>query len=289
LAVKVENLPAARPQYGLDHADIVMEEPVEGGITRFIAIFQCHNAGRIEPVRSGRLVDVDLLRPLGEVVFGYAGAIDPVVAKINSSGFMKPLSAMQYGPPTYYRDPAREAPHNLVTSTQLLYKAAAKAKFPDKLPKPLFAYGPLPKGGTAVSAVHVNYPIDVTSWAWGSTRDRWMRSYTGSYAGYSDTGPAMLGDNTQINAVNVVVLHVHEYPTQYVEDPTGAHENELTLTGSGQAWVFRNGQEFKCTWTRASLADPTTFIGPHHEHLTLAPGNTWEELVPISSSVTVSP
>ena len=63
LAVKVENLPEARPQWGLDHADIVFEEPVEGGITRFIAVYQCHVAPRIEPVRSGRLVDIAILEP----------------------------------------------------------------------------------------------------------------------------------------------------------------------------------------------------------------------------------
>lgn len=282
LAVKVENLPQARPQWGLDHADIVMEEPVEGGITRFIAIFQCHNTTRIEPVRSGRLVDVDLLEPLGKTLFAYAGAIDPVLAKIAASPWMMPITAMTYGPPTFYRDDARYAPHNLVTSTQALYKVAAQLKYSSKPPHPLFTYGPLQAGAQAASAVHINFPLDVTSWTWDVSRQRWMRSY-------SDTGPGMLGDNTQINAVNVVILHVHEYPTQYVEDPTGAHENELTLTGSGPAWVLRNGVVFRCAWFRKSLADTTTFIGPHHERLTLAPGNTWEELVPFSSTVDVSP
>src|SRR5437870_3896363 len=75
LAVKVENLPAARPQTGLSWADLVYEEPVEGGITRFIAIYQCQDAARIEPVRSARFTDVDILVQLGKPVFGYAGGV----------------------------------------------------------------------------------------------------------------------------------------------------------------------------------------------------------------------
>ena len=84
VAVKVENLPQARPQWGLDKADIVFEEPVEGGITRFIAVFQCQSAARIEPVRSGRLVDPQILEPLGRILFGYSGAIQPAINEIDS-------------------------------------------------------------------------------------------------------------------------------------------------------------------------------------------------------------
>lgn len=283
LAVKVENLPAARPQYGLDHADIVFEEPVEGGITRFIAVFQCHNASRIEPVRSARLVDPDILEPLGKVLFAYSGAIQPVIDKVDAPGsLLEDVGANGSAGTAYSRDPGRYAPHNLETSTGLLYAAAAAAHYPDTLPKPLFSYGALQPGSTPVSAVHINFPLDVTSWTWDAATGRWLRSY-------SDTGPAMQGDDVQLNAVNVVVLHVVEYPTPYVEDETGAHENELVLTGTGKAWVFRNGREFKATWSRPTLADVTTFIGPGHQKLRLAPGNTWEELVPTSSTIDISP
>lgn len=283
VAVKVENLAAARPQWGLDHTDIVFEEPVEGGITRFIAVYQCHNAPRIEPIRSARLVDPDILEPLGKVLFAYSGAIQPVIDKIDAPGsLLEDVGADGANGSAYGRDPGRLAPHNLESSTQALYAAGRADHYPDNLPQPLFTYGPLPKGGTAASAVHINFPLDVTSWTWDATTARWVRSY-------SDTGPAMQGDNIQISAVNVVVLHVVEYPTPYVEDSTGAHENELTLTGTGQAWIFRNGREFKCTWSRPSLSDVTTFVGPHNEKLTLAPGNTWEELVPVSSTINVSP
>src|SRR5262245_2320966 len=86
LAIKVENLPLARPQTGLDSADIVYEEPVEAGITRFIVVYQCSEAARVEPVRSGRLEDPDILVQFGHPLFGYAGAVQAVVRKVKRTG-----------------------------------------------------------------------------------------------------------------------------------------------------------------------------------------------------------
>ncbi len=142
VAVKVENLPEARPQWGLDKADIVFEEPVEGGITRFIAVFQCQAADRIEPVRSGRLVDPQILEPLGRILFGYSGAIQPAINEVDSKrSLLFDVGADRAGG-SYYRDPDRYAPHNLVTSTSALYAAAsALGDRDEKGPTPIFAYG----------------------------------------------------------------------------------------------------------------------------------------------------
>jgi len=282
LAVKVENLPAARPQWGLDKADVVFEEPVEGGITRFIAVYQCQDASRIEPVRSARFVDIDILKPLGKVLFAYAGAIQPVVNAVRAPGSPLEDVGVFTVPAAYSRDPARMAPHNLETSTQALYKAAAQLHYSATPPPALFSYGPPVMGGTPAAAVQLHFPLDVTTWTWHPKSRRWLRSY-------SDTGPAVQGDNVQISATNVVVLHVVEYPTPYVEDATGAHENQLVLTGSGQAWVFRNGAQFYGKWERQSLSDPTTFVETDGTKITLQPGNTWEELVPTGQAVSVTP
>jgi len=282
IAVKVENLAAARPQWGLDYADIVFEEPVEGGITRFIAVYQCQAAPRIEPVRSARFVDADILQPLGKILFGYSGAIQPVTNQIDAPGSFLEDIGFGKAPAAYTSDPTRIAPHDLETSTAALYKAAKSLGYPVKnVPPAYFKYGSLPAGGTPVSSVHIDFPLDVTSWQWSPGTGRWLRSY-------SDTGPAMQGDNVQISAANVVVMHVVEYPTQYLEDPTGAREEQLQLTGTGPVWVFRNGREFKGTWKRASLTEPATFVGTGGAQITLTPGNTWEELVPTVSPVSVS-
>jgi hypothetical protein len=108
LAVKVDNLPGpARPQYGISEADVVYEEPVEGGITRFIVIYQCHDESRIEPVRSGRLIDPEIIEQFGaHPLMGYAGAIQPAVDAIDASPLID--VSIYRGPTTdYWRDPDR--------------------------------------------------------------------------------------------------------------------------------------------------------------------------------------
>ncbi len=293
VAVKVENLPAARPQWGLDQADIVFEEPVEGGITRFIAVYQCEGASRIEPVRSARLVDAQILEPLGKILFAYSGAIQPVIQEVDSpSSLLEDVGADTSGN-AYWRDPTRVEPHNLATSTKLLYQAAAAKGYPEPPPKAIFTYGALPAGGKPVIAAHIDYPLDITSWTWSSESHRWLRSYAcppgvQQVCTPDDSGPAMLGGGEQISAANVVVMQVAMYPTRYVEDATGAHENELTLTGTGPAWVFRDGEEFVGRWVRPALTDPATFEEKDGTKLTLAPDNTWEELVPDGQGVTVT-
>ena len=280
VAVKVENLPAARPQWGLDSADIVFEEPVEGGITRFIAVYQCHTAARIEPVRSARFVDADLLEPLGKILFAYSGAIQPVVDLIGSSHLLEDVGYNR-ATKAYSPDPTRLAPHDLETSTSALYAAGRALGYGREPPAPLFSFGPLPPGGKPVHVVRIDFPLGVTSWTWHPKAGHWYRYY-------SDTGPAIQGDNVQISAINVVILHVHEYPTPYVEDETGAHENQLVLTGSGPAWILRNGVAIQGSWQRPALDRPATFTGPHGVKITLAPGNSWVELVPWSDAVTAS-
>lgn len=282
LAVKVENLPEARPQWGLDKADIVFEEPVEGGITRFIAVYQCQTAPRIEPVRSARLVDPQILEPLGRMLIGYSGAIQPAIDEIDSRrSLLFDVGADRVGS-AYWRDPTRYAPHNLVTSTAALYAPAAALGYKEKGPTPIFSYGHEAKGGTPAAAVSIYDPLDITTWTWRRDTGIYYRSY-------SDTGAAMQGDNVQITASNIIVMLVHERPTPWPEDITGALENELTLKGRGPAWVLRDGAVFFGHWERPLLDHPTVFYETNGTKVTLTAGNTWVELVPAGLRVSVEP
>jgi hypothetical protein len=282
IAVKVENLPEARPQWGLDKADIVFEEPVEGGITRFIAVYQCREAARIEPVRSGRLVDPKILEPMGKMLFAYAGAIQPMVNEVRARRSLLSDVGMFVATSAYWRDPARPVPHNLVTSTSALYAAAAALHYPTKPPTAIFSYGRPAPGGTPAAAVSIFDPLDVTTWTWRRDTGLWYRSY-------SDTGPALQGDGTQITASNVVVMLVEQHPTPWVEDTTGTHENDLALKGSGPAWVFRDGRQYFGHWERPKLDHPTVFIEKDGTRVRLTPGNTWVELVPDGLRISVKP
>jgi hypothetical protein len=276
LAIKVENLPEARPQSGLDHADIVYEEPVEGGITRFIAVFQCHEASRVEPVRSGRLVDPLILVQFGHPLLGYAGAIQPVVERIDHSGVVD--LSFNVVPNDYFRDPARFAPHNLYTATKLLWAAHPGGK----PPHPVFDYSrAVPSGATDAPVVHIPFsPYSDVFWKYSRTTHRYVRYYNG-------TVPATLSDGSTISAVNVVVQQVVLTPSPYVEDATGVHEWDVHVIGSGRAAVYRDGVMIAGRWLRPTLGDTTRFVNKHGKVIRLAPGNTWVELVP--TTVTPTP
>jgi Protein of unknown function (DUF3048) N-terminal domain/Protein of unknown function (DUF3048) C-terminal domain len=282
LAVKVENLPAARPQYGLAQADVIYEEPVEGGITRFIVIYQCNNSSRIEPVRSGRWIDPDLVSQYGaHPLFGYAGAVQPVVAKIDSSSLID--VGVDRGPTTdYWRDPDRYEPHNLVTSTAVLYAEGAKEGATSTPPKPVFEFGPLPPIGTPAASVYIPYAYSPVTWTWNPSVRLYFRSY-------SDTGPATLGGGGQISAANVVIMHMVAYPSTFVEDVNGDHETLLTLTGSGPLEVIRDGAAIQGTWSRPNLHDVTQLLDSKGRVIPLSPGVTWIELVPTTIPYTVTP
>lgn len=275
LAVKIENVPAARPQTGLSWADIVYEEPVEANITRFIAVYQCDDAERIEPVRSGRLTDPDILVQFGRPVFGYAGGVAEVYRKVAAAGlidvnFNKPNAAA-----AYHRDPARLAPHNLYTSTHELYAAAHTTA---GAPSPVFTYSArVPSSARPVNGIHVPFSSysDVI-WKWSASTGRWLR-FHGAY-------PHTLSDGTQVSATNVVVQVVRVFNTD-IHDVNGVVSPEVVATGSGPCYVLRNGRLITGTWKRASLHDVTKFYDASGAAIPLMPGKTWVELAPTTIPV----
>jgi hypothetical protein len=260
---------------------VVYEEPVEGGITRFIVVYQCQDASRIEPVRSGRLIDPDIVRQYGtHPLFAYAGAIQPVVTKVDSSPLVD-VGIYRAAQSAYWRDPNRYAPHNLATDTAALYTAGVGQHAPQVPPPAVFQYGTL-RTHTSAASVAVPYEFSDLMWTWLPGQGVWLRSYI-------DSGPATTGEGGAITSANVVIMKVVMYPSPYVEDATGAHENELVLTGSGPAQVFRNGAVITGTWQRLTINQNTEFLDAAGHPILLEPGRTWVELVPTTIPVTVVP
>jgi hypothetical protein len=280
LAVKVENLPAARPQTGLSFADIVYEEPVEAGITRFIAIYQCQDASRIEPVRSARFTDIDVLKQFGKPLFGYAGGVAEVIRAVRSAGIIDINFTTARASRAYHRDPNRAAPHNLYTSTDELY-SAAKALFQPEAPNPLFTYTAKIRGlGKTATVAHV--PFSSSSdvfWRWSSSKRAWLR--------FHGDVPHLLSNGTQVSAKDVVVQIVKTELTD-VTDTNGVRSPRAITVGGGKAYVFRNGKVIVGTWVRESAGDGTKFLDRQGNEIPLAPGNTWIELLPQGKRVTYS-
>lgn len=281
VAVKVENSPQGRPQYGLNTTDLVYEEPVEGGITRFIAVWQCQSASRIEPVRSARLVDALILPQLGDPVFGFDGGIDPSVNAVDATS-AKIVNAQHISAP-FTLDPDRVAPHDLETSTADLLKAAGK---PKGAPSPIFTYSTTVPAGAPAATIHLDFSgsSDIW-WRWDAATGLYLRSY-GTVA--TDLTPANLGGGGQIQAANVVVEKVVLTRSPYVEDDTGVHENYVKVVGSGPAEVARNGVVIKGTWSHPTAAASTELLDGAGNQIPLAPGRTWIELLPTTSSASPS-
>ena len=281
MAVKIDNYPAGRPQSGLDKADIIFEEPVEGGITRFAAVFQCQNVALIGPVRSARNIDIGILGQLGNPLLAHVGGINPVLANIDASPIVNvdigASNSLMIHPPNHV------PPDADYTSTAIVYGTHPTMTTP---PQPLFTYTTAPPaGGTPVSLVHIDFSgtSDVT-WKWNTTTKTFQRYY-------NDLTPDMLADGVQNAAANVVVQYVQISYGPWAENSGGGLEVQADLypDASGTAMVFRNGVAIPATWHRTTLGSPTLYLDAAGNPIPMAPGQTWVELVPNSILATTTP
>lgn len=269
LAVKIENISVSRPQIGLQAADIVYEQPVEGGITRFVVVFQCRDAARLGPVRSARIVDRDILLQFGSPLFGYSGGIAQVKSAIREAG-VRDVN-IDEAPDAYELDPSRVAPHNLYTSTRALYRAGGGGR---EVPEPVFTFDEdLPsEGARRAREVHVDFsPESDVFWRYRRGQNRYLR--------FHGEEPHTLEDGKHVSATNVVVQVVMVRLTG-LRDPAGNPVPEVNVIGGGPAFVFRNGKVIQGRWVRESKGAITRFEDRQGNEIALAPGTTWVELFP---------
>ncbi|HUY62960.1 MAG TPA: DUF3048 domain-containing protein [Acidimicrobiales bacterium] len=277
LAVKVDNYPTARPQSGLDQADVVFEEPVEGGITRLAAVFQCQGADLVGPIRSARAVDVPILDQLSRPLFIHAGGIAPVLGLLRVGNLLDE-DVFTHGQ-VVDNPSGRVAPYDTYVSTAAAWGLDTTDRTP---PEPLFTYATSAEAGQPVTQLHIPFsPTNDTTWRWDQTRQRWLLSYSGT--------PATVADGTPVAAADIVVERVQVSYGPWAENSEGGLEVQSKLTGSGPLLVLRNGQEISGTWQRSSLGDVTTLTAADGTVIALAPGPTWVEIVPVAVAVTVSP
>ena len=278
LAFKVDNYPTARPQTGINKADVVFEEPVEGGITRLVAVFQCQSATLVGPVRSARNIDIGILGQLAHPLIVHVGGIQPVINNIDNS----PLSNFDLGAHTSIitHVSGRYAPYDTYTSTTDVW---GLQKTKTTVPQPLFSYSGAAPAGTPVNAVAIPFSsYSEVHWRYNPQIHAFLRYY--------GTTPDVLSTGAQNTAANVVVQFVHVTYGPWLENSTGGLEVQANLytNASGQALVFRGGEEIKGKWSRSSLGQPTKFTTTSGSTIPLQPGATWVELVPDTVSVTAT-
>ncbi len=272
LAAKVDNHWNARPQVGLQFTDIVFEELVEGGLTRYVAVWHSDVPAEIGPIRSIRPMDPDIISPLGGIV-AYSGGQQRFVQLMRSTPVYNAIHGQSDTNDVMFRTKDKDSPHNvLVRAPELL------AMHPEIAPPPQqFAYADAPAGATAAREGGVVAGVDLVfggsshpSWRWDAASARWLRAQMGE----ADLDSA----GAQLAAVNVVIVRVP------VSNDLGVPKTELI--GGGEAWVLSGGGMVHASWSKPERTAPIRLVDDTGAVVRLAPGNTWVELVPLSGSVT---
>lgn len=261
VVVKIDNSSAARPQVGLNTADIVIEEEVEGGITRFAAIFHS-NATVVGPVRSGRTTDISFLTALGSPSLVYSGANEVFDALLLRQPTVANFSAARTG--GYWRDRSRRAPSNLFADTTDFGRAGTP-------PPAQFAYRPAETQAPwpAASTINIDFGRTTAGWSWDAATNGWVRT---------QNGKAHTTDNGRVSATNIVVAYTEELDTGLV-DSSGGMVPEFVFVGTGKVVVFAGGHVIEGTWTRPTLRSPAILTDPSGQVIELNPGRTWIEVV----------
>ncbi len=281
LAVKIGNSDAERPQAGIDHADVVYEELVEGGITRFMALFLTNSAARVGPVRSVRYVDPDIAEPY-HALFAYSGGVPPVVSKLHAAANITDVGA-DADSGAFRRDDARHAPYNLYTSTDALWSGHDGSP-----PQQQFAFLPSnvdpSKSGTVAN--HLNF-----SFAGNGAAVKYdYNPSNGLYERFTNGQPHVVesaSGNQQLAFRNVIIEMVQVVSNGYL-DPAGNPTNTITTVGSGAAVFFRAGRAVRGHWSRATREEPIHYTDDTGRRLAIAPGNTIVEMLPVGQNIFVT-
>jgi DUF3048 family protein len=260
LAVKIDNIVNARPQTGLSHADIVYVLPVEGGLSRFLAIFSSDVPRVLGPVRSAREDDLELLRQFGRPAFGYSGATAALLPYIHRTARIVDLYDGIAG--GYYRDYNRAAPYNLYARTRQLLREAPRASRARDIG---FRFGQAPPGGKITRSASVAYPSASFRFTWSAAKGRWLVSMDGAAARTTDGG--------RLAPATVVIQYTTVRTSRFLE--YGKPPPYAESTGSGTALVLRDGRAWTTHWARRSADGGTTFTTASGQRMTFAPGQVW--------------
>lgn len=278
LAAKIDNHEDARPQIGLERTDLVFEEQVEGGLTRYVAVWQSDVPDLIGPVRSIRPMDPDIISPLGGIV-AFSGGQEQFVAMMEATPVYNAIHGQSDTDSTFYRMDGRDSPHDVVVKAAELVAQHSDLTAPAQqfaysfdVPSSSAAIDGSPSASLSLVFSDARYP----GWDWDAASGTFLRSQEGS--------PDFDANGDQLSAVNVVTLRVDEVYTYDDEVP------QAVLVSSGEAWVSTGGKTLHATWEKDARDAPIRLLDDSGASVRLAPGNTWVELVPLDEgSVTIAP
>ncbi|MDO8105807.1 DUF3048 domain-containing protein [Isoptericola sp. b441] len=281
VAVKIENSHLARPQSGLNQADMVWETIIDFDVSRLVAVFHSQTPTHIGPIRSVRPMDMSIVAPLhGPLVF--SGGQEGILAMVPQAGIQGMNN--DYAAPGMYRIATRQAPHNVYGDVPVFVQNADASH--SSTPPAQFHFARTAQQATAVLqgtdatkiSMHLSSQSD-PAWSWSA--DGWQR--------WEGKDPAVVADGSRIQATNVVLV-VAPHPASGFLAQLGAPVPTYDLVGEGQALVATGGKTIPATWHKTAQDQPVTLTTADGKDVLLAPGNTWVELVPQGTgSFTVDP
>jgi len=274
IAVKVDNVPAAQPQIGIGSADMVMEVPIEGGLTRFTALYFGATPPTVGPVRSVRPVDADLLAPFRPVLVATGG--QDFVLRLFEAADIPVLDLDTDG---LYGVVNRPEPQHIVALLEFIDRFAGDEASPA---------GPFPftdefVAETTASSIMIPYSA-VVDVVWRFEDGRWVRAQNGETA---ESVTSVGGAPEPVTADTIVVLEVAERSAGYF-DTAGTEVTTYDVIGFGDARVFHDGRVIEGRWLRASQEDPWVLLDDSGARVALPPGRMFVEIVPRFVEVTFS-
>jgi hypothetical protein len=280
LAVKIDDTSSAHPQIGIEKADVIYIEQVEGGLTRLATIFSSSYPAAIGPVRSARISDLDILAQYGKVAFAYSGAQSKFLPKIREANLVD-LGAEREPATIYYRDKSRTAPTDMILDAPaLLAKAEKEGKSIDTVKSVGWEFGDAPKNGVAIESATVRWPASKYSFVWSATEKRWLINYGNQ--------PNLDASGLQLNSKTILVQLVSITDSEY-HDKVGGVTPFSNTVGVGFGYLLRDGQAFKINWKRENPESGTTFTSEDGSVAKFAPGQIWVALTDKEPTFTYPP
>ena len=272
VAVKIENATIAYPLSGLDDAEIVFEELVEGGATRFMAIYHCQDSDQAGPVRSARTVDPAIMSPITRIL-AFSGANQIVLDQLDTAGIVQIEENTSGGALERIPREGLTMEHTLYADTSEIRKLGKK-KHSDPPPDDLFSFGELEGKAKKASGITITFSGSTqVDYVWSP--DGWQRLQASS--------PFLDDSGEQITVDNVLIEeHVVNLSTEIVDSAGNPSVDIADVTGEGRAMLFRDGKVIKGRWTRDSQDSPVRFETKAGDEMVFAPGSIWIELVPSS-------
>ena len=269
MAVKIDDTSSSRPQIGLEDADLVYIEQVEGGLTRLAAIFSSTIPREVGPVRSARISDIDILAQYGKVIFAFSGAQRAMLTVISNSNLWD-YGAQRSSPIIYTRDENRPSPYNMVLRGDLLLEKVNSDSREVAISKSIgWNFGDAPDGGVAIDSVSVQWPASKYEATWSSSEKRWLLSNSGK--------PNFAASGKQLGPTTFVIQNV-ELSDSIFRASDGSYTPLSETVGNGTGYILRDGRAFKANWKRPNPKVGTTWTLADGREIKFAAGSIWVAL-----------